>query len=129
MSACAVPSASVPRSRERLGRAGAGGGEISAATTRFEIYTESGSVYSVARESDGWWVEAINVPNPSSAPLEASGRWPIAPPQPWPPVLGLPLRLMAAQELPVDDPRRLPGGGKETSAVRHVLRISGERPA
>lgn len=93
---------------------------------RHVIRTESGSVYLVERDADGgWWVSARNVANPASQELPGR-RYPIAPPTPWPPIVGYPIVLAAAPDLPENDPDVLPGGGKWTSRVVSV-RTDGER--
>ena len=87
---------------------------------RHVIRTESGSVYLVERDEDGgWWVTARNVANPTSQEL-GGRRYPIAPPTPWPPIVGYPIVLAAAPDLAENDPDVLPGGGKWTSRVVSV---------
>jgi hypothetical protein len=89
-----------------------------------EIVTFSGSRYLVAESSDGyWWLVARNVRNPYSCAVP-SGVWRIDQPWPWPPILGHPLHLLAAQALSRDDPTRAPGGGKVTSSVQQVLALT-----
>lgn len=88
--------------------------------SRHVVRTESGSVYLIERDPEGaWWVSARNVANPASQEL-GSGRYPIAPPTPWPPLVGYPIVLAASPELPEGDPALLPGGGKWTSRVVSV---------
>lgn len=88
--------------------------------SRYVIRTESGSVYLIEREGDEeWWVSARNVANPASQEL-GGRRYPIAPPTPWPPIVGYPIVLAAAPGLAEGDPAVLPGGGKWTSRVVSV---------
>ena len=85
------------------------------------IVTRTGSIYIVAQDDQGhWFCQARNVPNPKSTLLEAHMWWPIAPPFPWPPVVGLAMVLMTVPSLSSDDATRMPGGGKLTSAVTDV---------
>ncbi|HVZ30810.1 MAG TPA: hypothetical protein VG963_00205 [Polyangiaceae bacterium] len=91
----------------------------------WRVSTLTGSSYIVAREVAGaWWLTGANVPSPRSVQLPP-GYWRIEPPAPWPPVAGAPLVLWAAFTLALDDPARLPGGGKLTSPVQHVERLTG----
>lgn len=93
-------------------------------TARHIIRTESGSVYLVEHDGeDGWWVTARNVANPTSQEL-GGRRYPIAAPTPWPPIVGYPIVLAAAPDLPANDPDTLPGGGKWTSRVVSVREAS-----
>ena len=86
--------------------------------TWHEIRTESGSIYWVARDEEGrWWVSARNVANPTSQELGAE-RYAIAPPTPWPPILGYPIVLASSPD--ADAGAGLPGGGKWTSRVVSV---------
>lgn len=91
------------------------------------IRTVSGSWYYVTLDADGqWWCTARNVPNPRSVKLPECQVWPVAPPTPWPPIVGQPMALLAPLTLARDDPWRMPGGGKFTSAVvaiRSVRRL------
>lgn len=89
-------------------------------TTWHEIRTESGSIYWIARDGDGrWWLSARNVANPSSQELGAR-RYAIAPPTPWPPIVGYPIVVAADPGVPAGTPESLPGGGKWTSRVVSV---------
>jgi len=89
------------------------------------IVTATGSVYRVRRDDDGaWWCAGDNVPTAMSCSL-ADGEWEIAPPIPWPPVIGERLRLVAPGDMRRTDPLRMPGGGKITSEVTRVD-MSGE---
>ena len=84
------------------------------------VRTESGSVYLVERDDEGaWWVSANNVANPASQEL-GGRRYSIAPPTPWPPIVGYPLVLATAPDIPAGSPDALPGGGKWTSRVVSV---------
>jgi len=88
-----------------------------------EIHTHSGSIYRVARDPrGGWWMRAANVPNPTSPRLDPGRWWAIRRPRPWPPKLGQPIELRASAHLALDDPRRVPGGGKITSPIRIIRR-------
>ena len=83
----------------------------------WRIRTRSGSVYTVAHDRDGkWWLGGRNVANPFSTALPP-GLWEIEPPQPWPPIIGLPLIMLAPTLWATDNPKRIPGGGKVTSPV------------
>src|SRR5215207_1411120 len=89
-------------------------------SARNVIRTESGSVYLIERDEEGeWWVSARNVANPASQEL-GGRRYPIAAPTPWPPIVGYPIVLAAAPDLPDGSPDVLPGGGKWTSRVVSV---------
>lgn len=86
----------------------------------WEIETRSGSVYRITRDGSGqWWVGGENVQTPMSHSL-VDGTWEIDPPTPWPPVLGSALEFRAPPDLALDDPTRIPGGGKLTSSVMSV---------
>lgn len=88
------------------------------------ITTLTGSRYVVVRAPDGvWWFGGKNQPNPRSVALPPR-LFRIDPPWPWPPVLGVPLRLFAADDLYVGDPERAPQGGKITSNVQRVEAMS-----
>jgi hypothetical protein len=81
------------------------------------VRTATGSTYRVVQDATGaWWFSGFNVANPTSRPVP-EGLWLIEPPIPWPPRLGASLALVARRTLPFDDPRRVTGGGKITSAV------------
>jgi hypothetical protein len=83
----------------------------------WRIRTRSGSIYFVAHDRDGkWWLGGRNQVNPFSVALPP-GAWEIEAPKPWPPVIGLPLILLAPTLWAKDHPKRLPGGGKVTSPV------------
>lgn len=89
-------------------------------TGGWEIETASGSRYRLRLDREGrWWLSADNRPNPFSVSL-ADGEWEIQPPAPWPPVLGARCWFEAPAYLRLGDPRRVPGGGKVTSAVAAV---------
>jgi hypothetical protein len=91
--------------------------------TSWLIITMSGSRYVVALDHTGvWWFTARNVPNPFSCPVPPQ-LWRIEHPAPWPPVLGAPLWLGAALDLSFTDSARVPGGGKNTSAVEIVEQL------
>jgi hypothetical protein len=93
------------------------------------IHTVSGSTYVVSRRLDGsWWCCAWNVPSARSSALAGTGWWSIAPPAPWPPVIGETLFLLPPGALRRDDPARMPGGGKCTSAVMKVMLVEREAP-
>lgn len=95
---------------------------------RWEITTESGSLYRVGLDADGrWWIGGDNVATPTSRSL-ADGCWEIEPPAAWPPELGSPLEFRAPARLSREDPRRVPGGGKVTSRVVEVHHIPGSQP-
>lgn len=84
------------------------------------VETEAGSVYRIREAEDGtWWLSGTNVPNPGSLPLP-EGEWQIERPDPWPPIIGQPVFVPALLSLAMDDPKRIPGGGKWTSLVRSV---------
>ena len=86
----------------------------------WRIRTRSGSAYLVARDAAGkWWLGGRNVPNPFSVALPA-GVWEIEPPEPWPPIIGLPLVMLAPRMWALDNPKRIAGGGKVTSPVASV---------
>ncbi len=90
------------------------------------VRTESGSAYVLALDADGhWWFGGTNVPNARSAALPAGRYWRVEPPVPWPPALGGRLWVEALRALARDDPDRIPGGGKHTSAVRAVEMLLG----
>lgn len=94
-------------------------------TGGWEIATASGSRYGLRVDREGrWWLSADNRPNPYSVSL-ADGEWEIQPPLPWPPMLGAPCWLWAPAHLRLGDPRRVPGGGKVTSAVASVTPLPG----
>jgi hypothetical protein len=97
----------------------------------YEITTRSGSVYIVSRTGDGrWWLSGDNVDSPTSKSL-GGGRWQIEPAAPWPPVLGDSMMFRPPRSLRVNDPRRMPGGGKRTSMVVRVELLAtegGEEP-
>lgn len=95
---------------------------------RWEITTESGSLYRFGLDADGrWWVSGDNVASPTSSSL-ADGSWEIAPPAAWPPELGSPLEFRAPARLSRENPKRVPGGGKVTSRVVEVHHIPGSQP-
>jgi hypothetical protein len=95
---------------------------------RWEITTQSGSLYRVGLDADGrWWVSADNVESPASCSL-ADGCWEIQAPSPWPPELGRPFEFRAPARLSAGDQRRVPGGGKNTSAVTDVRYVPGSQP-
>jgi hypothetical protein len=52
------------------------------------------------------------------------GEWPMQRPDPWPAVPGHSIALVAPPHLAIDDPHRIPGGGKITSPVVRVERIA-----
>jgi len=88
------------------------------------ITTRSGSLYVVARNASGqWWFAGKNRPNPFSCALPPR-LWRITVPEPWPPVIGASLGLLAPGDLAYDDPARVPGGGKRTSAVETIEALS-----
>ena len=85
--------------------------------TWYEIRTESGSIYWIGRdEEEQWWLGARNVANPASQEL-GEGRYAIAAPTPWPPIVGYPIVVAARPDMPPGEPGTLPGGGKWTSRV------------
>ena len=77
--------------------------------------TLSGSCYRLASSDGEWILTADNVPNASSCALNGTGPWVITPPLGL--FLGFPLELLAPTTLPLDDPSRVPGGGKLTSIL------------
>lgn len=88
-----------------------------------DVITRSGSLYRVGRDGRGqWWLQAANVPNPHSCRLPPSRWWRVQQPMPWPPELGERLWLLAPESYAMDDPHRIPGGGKHTSVIRIVRR-------
>ena len=87
------------------------------------IGTLSGSRYVIGRDTEGvWWFGGENVANPGSVSLPRQ-LWRIETPTPWPPLLGARACLVAAQDLAIGDPRRVPGGGKITSAVQILIEL------
>ena len=93
-------------------------------TILVRISTASGSEYLVkCHRDDSWWCSAYNVVNKTSTQLEGTGWWRIAPPSPWPPVIGWPIVLVTPETLRFGDPDRMPGGGKVTSPVIEVVWI------
>ena len=91
-----------------------------------EAVTASGSRYRIAADREGrWWLSADNRASATSRRLDPADWWEIAPPEPWPPVLGRSVRLMAPPDLAFDDPRRIPGGGKVTTPIRALRWIRG----
>jgi hypothetical protein len=92
---------------------------------RWEISTQSGSLYRVGLDADDrWWVSAENVKSPTSCSL-ADGCWEIQAPKPWPPEIGHPFEFRAPAHLAHDSPKRVPGGGKITSAVVRIQHVPG----
>lgn len=68
------------------------------------IATRSGPRYVVGHDAEGvWWFGGENVPNPVSESLPPR-HWRIETPTPWPPLLGAPAFLNAAQDLDISDP-------------------------
>lgn len=95
---------------------------------RWEITTETGSLYRLGLDADGrWWVSGDNIATPTSCCL-ADGCWEIQPPASWPPEPGFPLEFRAPPRLSAGDPRRVPGGGKVTSPVTEVRYVPGSQP-
>jgi hypothetical protein len=91
--------------------------------------TASGSLYAVMRDADGqWWLTARNVPSDTSVALPPAAMWMIAPPTPWPLEIGRPVAMLAPPWLALDDPARVPGGGKITSPVVAVVAIEPHAP-
>lgn len=76
------------------------------------IITTTGSVYTVIKENNKWWLSAKNVPNPTSGKLE--GMWEIQEPKI---KIGQSAELISAYVNDRDNPLRMPGGGKITSPV------------
>lgn len=93
-----------------------------------ELVTVNGSHYWVGRDpqTGTWWMRGENVPNPISARLDPTRWWQIEQPDPWPVRLQERVMLRAASHLAMDDPLRIPGGGKFTSPIRDVcvMRVS-----
>jgi hypothetical protein len=90
------------------------------AVATWTIITQTGSSYFLAHDQAGdWWLAADNIPSPRSCSL-ADGVWAVQEPVPWPPIVGERLWI-EAQPLPMNDPRRVPGGGKDTSPVIQVI--------
>lgn len=131
----AAPTDLAPAKRERnatestdkSAMTGAGGGtpaeRLPEIREWWHIVTLTGSRYVVARDHTGqWWFGATNMPNSGSG-LLPPGYWRIKKPTPWPPVIGLSVRLLAPSDLPWGHPARAPGGGRTTSIVRRVERI------
>lgn len=86
------------------------------------IITSSGSEYLVACDPvDGtYWLGTGtqgNVATARSRELPRGCSWPIMPPFI---CVGLPSVFLASTDLALDDPARVPGGGKYTSPVRQV---------
>ena len=91
-----------------------------------EAVTASGSRYRIVADgAAGWWLSADNRASATSRRLDPEDWWEIAPPEPWPPVLGRSVRLMAPPGLAFDDPRRIPGGGKISTPIRALRWIRG----
>lgn len=78
------------------------------------IHTKSGSVYKLGRTNGRWWVSGVNVVNEQSKDIRGD-KWEIE--RPAPTEIGMPLVFVAARSLAMDDPARMPGGGKVTSPV------------
>jgi hypothetical protein len=91
-------------------------------TMKIKFGTLSGSKYTVERdENNVWWLEANNVPNWGSVPVD--GRWEIDEPFI---AEGQSARLVSAHYLEFDSPKRIPGGGKITSPVLDIEVIEDE---
>lgn len=84
------------------------------------LITQSGSRYTVGHHCTGsWWFCGQNAPNPLSCALPVQ-LWRITRPTTWPPQLGTHIAMMAPPDLALDDPDRVPGGGKVTSPISVV---------
>lgn len=92
------------------------------------IRTLTGSRYLVHLTEDArWWLAGDNVPNDNSTRVPV-GAWLIDAPAPWPPRQGLGIYLGAPRWLRLDDPRRIPKGGKNTSPVASWDVVAGSLP-
>lgn len=86
---------------------------------RLKVVTASGSVYE-AEQLAHWWIFASyqNAVSPVSNKDMGDRWWVIADPEA--PVLGKRWHFHALPEFELNDPERLPGGGKYTSPVAEI---------
>lgn len=81
------------------------------------VTTYTGSEYTVVREGVDFYLIPNHIPNSGSSDVNG-GRWKIA--EPKFPVIGDSWHIYSAYYEDFDNPLRMPGGGKVTSAVQHV---------
>lgn len=98
------------------------------------VRTLTGSEYQVRQTADGrWFVTGGNRASATSASLRTEW-WPVAPPAPWPPVVGHGLCFCSVHvAAPIGSAGRMPGSTKRTSPVLAIETIQGDsvppRPA
>jgi hypothetical protein len=83
----------------------------------FRVVTRSGSVYKIAESNFAEFYVF-------SVALRPVFWWGVEAPDPWPPVIGHPLQLIALLRYAMDDPERMPGGGKITSPLTSIDEIT-----
>jgi hypothetical protein len=81
------------------------------------LETALGALYWLAVDRRGQWWAYVPTRRPNNGGMTREGWLPIDPPEPWPPVPGESVVLAAAKWVPIDDARRMPGGGRVTGPV------------
>lgn len=84
---------------------------------KITVTTYSGSEYTVVREGLDFYLEANHIATRNSTDVNGS-RWKVA--EPKLPVIGSSWHIFSAYYEDFDNPLRMPGGGKFTSAVQTV---------